>query len=392
MSTETEMDVPASTLDQPIPMSFPALLGSVAPRALLEQETYVHSSTERVRRAPKTDKLGKQWVRRRDNAQFTSNPHITAPTTEDLSTPLPPHRPWPQPLPAYIPRRASAPDWIPPPSIHSAPRLTRKGVRKYIRNAGPYAEQLVRDFEREIMEWLNCDVVVNPDNQQAASRRIGSKGEVFELERSHAQLVWSTDAFPRYILHCVARYHGLVSFSKDTPDGQRQTHVLRPRPQLNARGVASIDTPSATATDIDSGSEILISEGDIASDKELEALTEEEGDFVQINRLPSSRVESPSAVEPSSIPEEDAAEGLESLNLEDSTPRPVRLLNRSSVLVNRPLRSGSSPSRSPARRSRKGGRSSPGGVSRGQALRVRPAVISSEPKDQTPSFYDYLYA
>ncbi|KAG8908306.1 hypothetical protein FRC00_011316 [Tulasnella sp. 408] len=387
MSTSIENDAPISTLDQPIPMSFPALLGTVAPRMLQEQEGNVQSPTERARRALKADKLGKQWVRRRDNARFASNPHIAAPTSEDQNSPLPPHRPWPQPLPAYIPRRTSAPDWIPPPSIQSVPRLTRKGVRKYIRNAGPYAEQLVRDFEREVVEWLNCDVVVNPDNQQATSRRIGSKGEVFELERSHAQLVWSTDAFARYVLHCVARYHGLVSFSKDTPSGERHTHILRPRAQLNARGVASLDTPSATATDIDSGSEVLVSEGDFASEKELEALTEEEDDFVQISRRPSPIVGSPAGVEPKSLPADDAAaEGIESLNLEDSTPRPVRLLDRSSVLVNRSLRSGSSPSRSPGRRSRTGG------TLRAQALRVRPAVVASEPKDKTPSFYDYLYA
>ncbi|KAG8956145.1 hypothetical protein FRC04_004220 [Tulasnella sp. 424] len=385
MSTPNEMDISVSSLDQPIPMSFPALLGAVAPGVLPAQEGSVHISAERARRAPKTGKLGKQWVRRRDNAQFTANPHITAPTTEDLNSPLPPHRPWPQPLPTYIPRRAPAPDWIPPPSIHSEPRLTRKGVRKYIRNAGPYAEQLVRDFEREVTGWLGCDVVVNPDNQQAASRRIGSKGEVFELERTHAQLVWSTDAFPRYILHCVARYHGLVSFSKDTLDGQRHTHILRPRPQLNARVVNSLYTPSATATEVDSGSEVLVSEGDIASEKELEALTEEEDDFVQINRLPSPNVESTLAVGANQASTEDATEGIESLNLEDPTPRPVRLLDRSTVLVNRSLRSGSSPSPSPARRSRTAGR-------RGQPLRVRPAAVSGEPKAGTPSFYDYLYA
>ncbi|KAG9018167.1 hypothetical protein FRB90_012011 [Tulasnella sp. 427] len=376
MSGSNDMEVSQSTLDQPIPMSFPAMLGAVAPRILLGQEGTLASSAERMKRAPKTGKLGKQWIRRRDNAQFTSNPHITAPTSEDLNSPLPPHRPWPQPLPNCIPRRASAPDWIPPPSIRSEPRLTRKGVRKYIRNAGPFAEQLVRDFEREIMEWLSCDVVVNPDNQQAGARRIGSKGEVFELERTHARLVWSTDAFPRYILHCVARYHGLVSFSKDTPDGPRQTHVLRPRPQLNARGIASLDTPSATVTDIDSGSEVLVSDVDIASEKELEALTEEEDDFVQINVLPRTDVE-PTSITELNEDAGDATAGMESLALEDSTPRPVRLLNRSSILVNRALRSGSSPSRSPARRSRAGGRSSPSGSLRGQML--RPSVICDAP-------------
>lgn len=67
MSTPNEMDISVSSLDQPIPMSFPALLGAVAPGVLPAQEGSVHISAERARRAPKTGKLGKQWVRRRDN-------------------------------------------------------------------------------------------------------------------------------------------------------------------------------------------------------------------------------------------------------------------------------------------------------------------------------------
>lgn len=70
MSTSIENDAPVSTLDQPIPMSFPALLGTVAPRVLQEQEGNVQSPTERARRALKADKLGKQWIRRRDNGLY----------------------------------------------------------------------------------------------------------------------------------------------------------------------------------------------------------------------------------------------------------------------------------------------------------------------------------
>ena len=83
-------------------------------------------------------------------------------------------------------------------------------------------EVLVREVESEIIGWLDMDVWVDPDASKLSSDRqdrgipIGSLGAIREVERTHMQLVWeiSEDAFARYVVHCCARYHNVVSFSK----------------------------------------------------------------------------------------------------------------------------------------------------------------------------------
>jgi len=326
-----------------------------------------------------------------------ANPHITPPTVHDLQCQLPPHRAWPQPLPEYIPRRLPAPDWIPPPSIHTPHRLSQRGVRKQLRTAGPYAEGLVHGMEGEIMDWLERAVIVNPD-EQSQHRKIGTQGSIYEISRTHAQLIWSTeDAFARYVLHCISRYHGLVSYSKESEQG-RVTHILRPRVQINRPGVAPLYTPSAT--DLDSGSEVLVSDVDLASDGGLSALVEEDGDYVDVGREAIQEEDSSSDIlvgdsSETASPSVDMIGSvnsmMDSLTLDEATPRParIRVANRTQVLRN-PIRSGSSPSRSPARLSRSG-RSSPYGSIRGQPLRVLPTATVT-PGVPPTTFWAYLYA
>lgn len=271
-------------------------------------------------------------------------------------------------------------------------RLSRKGIRKQLRSSGPYAERLVTTFESELLQWLDSDLVVQPDNQSPPRRRIGTEGTVYEVAHSHAELVWSVpaDGFARLVLHAVARFHGLVSFSKDSNAGERLTHILRPRPQVARPGVTSLDTPSASATDIDSGSEVMISDQDAVSDVGLDALTEEEDDggFVVLGDRNNMESISESIVDISSrtsSPVRAPAEGMMAgLTLDDTTPRPQRY-GRANLLQNR-LRSGSSPSRSPARRSIRSNRSS-----RGQPLRMFPSVASKKATNPT-SFWEYIYA
>lgn len=83
-------------------------------------------------------------------------------------------------------------------------------------------EVLVREIESEIMEWLDVGVWVEPDvarrlaGEEDNGISIGSLGVIREVERTHMQLVWeiNDDAFARYVVHCCARYHNIVSFSK----------------------------------------------------------------------------------------------------------------------------------------------------------------------------------
>jgi hypothetical protein len=97
-------------------------------------------------------------------------------------------------------------------------------MRKELRRAGGRAETLVRNVEEEMMDWLQGGVILRPDESNAADlqhksgegREIGTTGSILEVSRTPLQLVWSVadDAFARYVVHCCARYHEVVSFSQ----------------------------------------------------------------------------------------------------------------------------------------------------------------------------------
>ncbi|EKM54196.1 uncharacterized protein PHACADRAFT_46370, partial [Phanerochaete carnosa HHB-10118-sp] len=295
----------------PIPMSFPAILrGSGGAN---DRFAHLHASTDRAggdlsalvpKKNRRDEKEGKRWVRRKENARFVGNPHITRPSGSDLSVPVPHVRPtFPSPLPAYLPRTAAIPSAIPTvrePSSASAGQfsLSLKGMRKELRGRGVMTEVLVREVEGELMSWLAVGVWIDPDSVEVCndeSTPIGTLGVIREVERTHMRLVWeiNDDAFARYVVHCCARYHNVVSFSEfyDSPTGtsppKRLTYILRPhvtRPnQIPLFELpAGLDTPPVTdmgtdfdsvggtdlGTDIDVESDFVFSELD--SDAELE--------------------------------------------------------------------------------------------------------------------------
>jgi len=83
---------------------------------------------------------------------------------------------------------------------------------------------LIRD--EELLSWLETgDVLVFPaagvvrecDAAPSSASFTGS-GPIREVERTPMRLVWSTedDAFARYIIHCVCRWHSVVSYSTFT--------------------------------------------------------------------------------------------------------------------------------------------------------------------------------
>ncbi|KAG9036854.1 hypothetical protein FRB95_007699 [Tulasnella sp. JGI-2019a] len=371
-------------------MSFPALLRIGANPTFHEQrvdDSYL--TRERMRRAKiNLRREGKQWVRRRENTQFTSNPHITAPSAHDMALPIPGHRPaFPQPLPSYLKRNMEAPHWQPPVSKASG-RPSLRGMRKMLRGNGVHAEKLVQAFETEILSWLH-NPMLNPDlKQQDPGRLIGPGGKVREISQTHGELVWYIleDAFARYILHCLAKFHCLVSFSKETPNGERFTHILRPRAQAIRTGITSPNTPpftdldSASVSDFTGGTPDLLSE---ASDAELDPVAEEsEGDWVHVGdgQVAGSMM----------IREEESL--MASLTLDNSTPRPMgrRPLERPSQLLRPHLRSGSPPSPTPRQR-RRNGPASPFTSLRGQSLQVPPQLTTRTASSTPQTFYDYIW-
>ena len=111
--------------------------------------------------------------------------------------------------------------------------MSVKGMRRALRGHGPRAQMIVHDIEKEITGWLSGGTILLPDDesddvQLIHGRPIGSTLTVAELSRTPLQLVWSIeqDAFARYIVHCCARYHKVVSYSKYIhPSLPQITHI-----------------------------------------------------------------------------------------------------------------------------------------------------------------------
>jgi hypothetical protein len=96
-------------------------------------------------------------------------------------------------------------------------------MRKALRRSGPRTQALVRGVEEEFMCWLSgVEVVLNPDKEsgyQFPGRAVAGLDDIREVERSPQRLVWwiENDTWARYVVHCCARYHNIVSFSTSIP-------------------------------------------------------------------------------------------------------------------------------------------------------------------------------
>jgi hypothetical protein len=94
-----------------------------------------------------------------------------------------------------------------------------RGMRKVLRRSGARTQALVRGVEQELMHWLGgVEVVLNPDKEsgyQFPGRVVADQEDIREVERSPQRLVWwiENDTWVRYVVHCCARYHNIVSFS-----------------------------------------------------------------------------------------------------------------------------------------------------------------------------------
>jgi hypothetical protein len=137
---------------------------------------------------------------------------------------------FPHPLPPYLPRSVKLPTAptlpVTDPGSANAGRfsLSLKGMRRDLRRAGGRVEALVKDVESEMVQWLTLGgTVFAPDmaNQGDGGRHVagipvGTTGTILEVSRTPLQLVWriTDDSFARYVVHCCARFHEIVSFSK----------------------------------------------------------------------------------------------------------------------------------------------------------------------------------
>lgn len=158
--------------------------------------------------------------------RFAGNEHIVQPTLKDYEPTIPsPRTTFPTPIPPFLSRAN--------PSIPSVPRrdsitanagrysLSLKGIRKRLRRAGPKTEQTIFDIEEALTTWLHTGaVVIQPDIPfvpplGTTRTYVDTCQSIQELSRSVLQLIWKVDDdFFRFLLHCVARFHGVVSYSE----------------------------------------------------------------------------------------------------------------------------------------------------------------------------------
>lgn len=266
----------------PLVLSFPAILRNPG---------LAHLNQAKKRQLQQRDQNeGKRWLRRKDNARFAGNPHVIAATKSDyVLHPQQARATFPEPLPSFLPRTAKVPAITPPttdPASANAGRfsLSLKGMRKELRRSGGRAEALVRDIETEMVEWLRQGgTLLAPRgvdsqlvNDDMHGTPVGETGSITEVSRTPLQLIWriSDDAFARYVVHCCARYHEVVSFSKGDSD-QRLTYLLRPnvtRPDHHA--AVALDTPPVTDVDYSSNPDLDTDDNidsDFITDRELES-------------------------------------------------------------------------------------------------------------------------
>jgi hypothetical protein len=350
------------------------------------------------------------------------------PAKKDYLTPQPHIRAtFPEPLPAYLARNNRLPTaTLPTRDPRSADcgrfSLSLKGMRRDLRKMGFRAQLLVLDIENEMVEWLEAGgTLLSPDAPEiggvlnSPGVPVRNTGTVVELSRTPLQLIWriSDDAFARYVVHCTARYHKIVSFSQfcsglasvsskrcigKEVSGQRLTYLLRPNvnyPEFHA--TTSLDTPPATDVDLssqlDTDSEFASERdtrsdaGDSVADSVSEHMSTIEEDCVSSPHLPSLR-HPPTDDEWSMAGDIDTDGGDEfgmgqSISSLSGDPdetvvlerRLAQLSLRSRAWDHAQGRSTSSPSRSPV----------------GLPRRAVPVAPSATPSNPPKSFYDYLY-
>lgn len=163
---------------------------------------------------------------------------------------------------------------------------------------GGRAEIVVLKVEKELLSWLSESGAIGGEWTKVGERTIDDtlvsephhlpdsllpeleRPAIVELSQTPGNIVWAIgDAYTRFLVHSVARYYSLISFSKlapatSTTPSRRLTHILRPlvvRPDLQ-RG---LDTPPATDLSASEISE-LESASYIGSELDSETGAEEE--------------------------------------------------------------------------------------------------------------------
>ncbi|GAA6058049.1 hypothetical protein JCM3770_002941 [Rhodotorula araucariae] len=304
------------------------------------------SDAPKARKAAGVAPGGKRRRRRWENAQLAGNPHLHRPSRADFA-PGPSLKnlsPTFSPPPAHFSRStyvSSTPAALPSPaalaaaSTHGHFSMSLRGLRRTLRQAlgarGGRSEEVVSVMERELVAWLalsgripegffhdsgaGAGVGASASLAEACARgktldatpvgplveagpvsptlpdlpttlpsRPAAVPELTELARQPHTLVWLAPApHTRFLLHALARYYRLASFSRPlsplAPD-VRVTHVLRPQiararvgREEGACGIGGETPPGTDWTLEDAGG--TTTDGGLTSDVDADADLEE---------------------------------------------------------------------------------------------------------------------
>ncbi|KAK4704471.1 hypothetical protein P7C70_g1742, partial [Phenoliferia sp. Uapishka_3] len=253
-----------------VPLSLPAILRNPKSRLahLASQPPKAKSSKDAL---SASGIVGKRRRRRFENALLSSNPHILRPSNFDL---LP--RPAPG-IPTFSPRPTSFPSsviipsnelLVGTPNVNGQFGFSLKGVRRALRRSGSEGGARARDVveivEASLRSWLSqggkraSDFYVRAvgpggrvldSTPYLASSEVEEMPAIVELSRLPHALLWTIpDPYDRFIVHCVARYYNIVSFSADDTraGGSRVTHLLRPNMVRPSNVGLTGETPPGT--------------------------------------------------------------------------------------------------------------------------------------------------
>lgn len=241
-------------------------------------------------------------------AQLASNPHVVLPSRKDLLPSPPAFKPLfvPRPL-AFASAVILATTPLDEDSVDRIDALSKgmyslslRGVKKGLSKSlkadeslqGPIATFL-QVAERELQLWLRSQIAGEFHSSSAVGGKVLLRDaeenmEIVELSRAPHAVRWVVeDRYHRFLLHCLARYYNLNSFSSPAPPGSsfsRITHISRP--QINRprpSGVAGWELDTPPGTDL-SASELSGWGGSSVDGDEIEASSE--SDWEEVERPP----------------------------------------------------------------------------------------------------------
>ncbi|KAM0789984.1 hypothetical protein ACM66B_005316 [Microbotryomycetes sp. NB124-2] len=304
-----------------VPMTLPAVLlhdqrTKVRTSSGLSKGEREHKSVARDRNdgvaASGGQKGGRRRQRRIENAQLSGNPMAVRPMKRDFLSPgipaaestvfAPPPSSFPRSL--YVPAAPTGKTRH-APSTAGQFRMSARGTRRTLRSMmgtnkgeGGRTEEMLRLMEDEIRSWLVQSGAIPEEYYHSSAEgrvldptpvedwvleQLESTGPssstsnqsvpptLTELTRSPSTLVWLMPSpHARYLLHVLARYYALQSFSRPLSPLQRNlrvTHISRPhmvQPRVSAVDPGFETPPGTDWSDVGATTGQETSEGEMA--------------------------------------------------------------------------------------------------------------------------------